>query len=317
MTKKDGYLSIHPEALTGGETLPFDTFIRVGAKFVLYLRNGDKPDQERIERLQKKADSILFIKAEDETAYRLYLQRGVESAYTRMLQENMPEKARQIFDFNCAIARTFMDDLESQPLYIAAQGSAANLYQFVTTETDSLKVTFEIPNLVRDVAQHGVRVATLTCVLARELEIDNLKPMAQVVVGCFIHDLEFHYTDFDFKRPVTSFTAEELKTYKLHPNASAKRVQSIPFIDPTVKQIILQHEEHFDGTGFPRGLKAEEMDAIIGLVGIANSFDRLLTFEKLSAKDALKKLLIDKMGAYPLEHLQLLQKTLKSVGIVA
>jgi HD-GYP domain-containing protein (c-di-GMP phosphodiesterase class II) len=88
-------------------------------------------------------------------------------------------------------------------------------------------------------------------------------------------------------------------------------LQGAKFLDQLVLSIITQHEEHADGTGFPKGLHEKDMDPLVVIVAMANAYDRLICFAGRSPKDALKNLLIDKLGAFPLPVLQNLQAILK------
>jgi HD-GYP domain-containing protein (c-di-GMP phosphodiesterase class II) len=67
-----------------------------------------------------------------------------------------------------------------------------------------------------------------------------------------------------------------------------------------------------DGSGFPKKLTGDDVDPMVLVVGAANAYDRFTTFQGLNPKGALKALLIDKVGAYPLKDLQTLQNILKS-----
>jgi HD-GYP domain-containing protein (c-di-GMP phosphodiesterase class II) len=49
--------------------------------------------------------------------------------------------------------------------------------------------------------------------------------------------------------------------------------------------IIAQHEEIIDGTGFPQGLKESKIDPMALLVGSANRIDRMLTFERVKREE--------------------------------
>lgn len=50
---------------------------------------------------------------------------------------------------------------------------------------------------------------------------------------------------------------------------------------------------------------------------MANAYDRYVQIKKLKPKEALKKMLIEKMGIYPLDMLQALQSTLKTLKVIA
>jgi HD-GYP domain-containing protein (c-di-GMP phosphodiesterase class II) len=61
-----------------------------------------------------------------------------------------------------------------------------------------------------------------------------------------------------------------------------------------VISIIVQHEEYIDGRGFPQGLQEKNMDPLAVIVSTCNALDRLLTFERVPQKDAVKNALNNK-----------------------
>jgi hypothetical protein len=75
------------------------------------------------------------------------------------------------------------------------------------------------------------------------------------------------------------------------------------------------HEEKIDGSGFA-GKKEKELDPLVLVAATANSFDHYLKYGHLDPKEALKKILIDKMGLYPLDVMRALQEALKKSGAI-
>ncbi|NJL24620.1 MAG: HD domain-containing protein [Calothrix sp. SM1_5_4] len=137
-----------------------------------------------------------------------------------------------------------------------------------------------------------------------------------LALGCMLHDIEHYFTGLNIARPISQITGEDLITYRAHPINGAHRLSQATFVDQMVMNIIAQHEEHIDGSGLPKGLHEDDMDPLVLVAGVANAFDRLISFEDLPPKTALKALLIDKMGVYPLPCLQALQEVLKKQGLV-
>lgn len=317
MAAKD-YQAIRIGSITGDTQTPFDTYLQVGKRFVLYCRNGDFIDGDRLNRLKQKNIANLFILKTDMSAYEAYTKRNADLAYTHSHGTALDIRADAIVVYNCRLIERFFANLENEDVYLELKSSSRRFLDFVSMEQDGMRALMNVPNPELKVSQHGVRVAAMAVALAKAMNwADNNRPIHLMVMGAFLHDLDFAATGFDYRRPLNSLSAEETATYRNHPMAGAKRLQEISYMESLVQQIILQHEEHADGSGFPKGLKESEMDPSVLFVGIANAFDRLISFEKKEPKDALKWLLIDKMGAYPLELLQALQNLLKSRGIVA
>jgi HD-GYP domain-containing protein (c-di-GMP phosphodiesterase class II) len=72
--------------------------------------------------------------------------------------------------------------------------------------------------------------------------------------------------------------AQEVKTYSEHVPGALSLIQHFaPEIPERVKNIIFQHHEKFDGTGYPRRLQGFKMDDVAQLLAIADLLDSIMT----------------------------------------
>jgi HD-GYP domain-containing protein (c-di-GMP phosphodiesterase class II) len=97
-----------------------------------------------------------------------------------------------------------------------------------------------------------------------------------------------------------------------HPQLAAARVKDLKHMDLHVTQIIAEHEECIDGSGYPAKMTEPLMNPLSVFVSTANLFDRLVTFEKLKRPDAVKKMFTDYLGRYPLDHVNALKALVSS-----
>ena len=282
------YVPIRTGSLIGDRPTTFNTYVKVGTRFVLYCRNGDVFDMHRLSRLQSKKIPNLYILKNDQLPYHSYLQQNVEAAYGGK-DRPIEERALVIVGYNAEIVDRSFRSPENIDAYEELKSSAKAFEHFVCDQEPALKALWDVQNSTESVAIHGVRVGALAVDLAQSLDlIDGSRPIALMALGAFLHDIEHAHSEFDFRRPVVAMTKDEATNYKRHPQQGAERIQALGHIDALVKNIVLLHEEHIDGSGFPRGLKEADIDPLVTVVAVANAFDRLTTFEKLNPKDALK-----------------------------
>ena len=85
-------------------------------------------------------------------------------------------------------------------------------------------------------------------------------------------------------------TKEEFERIKAHPQVGADIVEVVPFPYP-VAPLIRNHHERWDGTGYPRGLKGEQIPLGARILTIVDYFDALMSkrphHEPISATDAI------------------------------
>lgn len=310
------FVPIRVSTLRGDLQISFNAYVRVAGKHILYCRQGDSFEGTRLKRLKDKKLKKLFIQADQEPKYREYMTQNIEMAYSKTSNRPIETRAEVIQGAQQAAAEDAMDHPDSQAFYQAAKHGSKRYIDFILKEKEALKAVLDIENTDHSLSHHGVTVSTIAIGIADRLGMTEMYPLSHLALGCLLHDIELYHSGLNVARSLSDFPEGELDIYRKHPLAGVQRLKNCDFYDQSVYSIIKQHEEFIDGSGFPLGLKENEIDPLALLASTANSYDRLVSFEKNPPKEALKKLLIDKLGLHPLTHLQALQDVLKERGVL-
>lgn len=124
-------------------------------------------------------------------------------------------------------------------------------------------------------AGHTDRVYRIARIIARRMKWDSHR-LARLKTGCILHDIgKIGIPDAILNKP-GELTPHEWELMKKHPEMGAKILRDIPFLEPVVP-FILFHHERFDGTGYPRGLKGEEIPIEGRLLAVIDTFDAILS----------------------------------------
>ena len=77
-----------------------------------------------------------------------------------------------------------------------------------------------------------------------------------------------------------------------HPEVGRRMVQSIAFLEGALP-LIMQHHEHYDGSGYPCGLKGEEISLGARIFAVADSFDAMTTDRPYRVKRSPEEALVE------------------------
>jgi len=288
----------------------------VAGKHILYCRQGDSFEGQRLNRLKEKKIKQLYISLNNEPDYRTYLSRNLDIAYKASAGKPMPLRSQIIEGLQQASTEDLMDNLTSKTHYEMFKDDTTRFVKFVLDENEALRCVLEIQNVDSSVAHHGVNVATLAASLAFHSGVTDPTQLQHLAVGCLLHDLEHAHSGLDVGRPLLELNDSESALYRQHPDAAVARIQGTGFYDQLVLKIIRHHHETINGGGFPDGLKENNLPNLVLIAAVADSYDRLISYEKVTPKDAVKQLLIDRVGLLPLDHIQGLAQLLKEKGVV-
>ena len=75
------YVSVRVSTLRGDQAIPFKVYLKIGSRHILYVRQGDAIDGDRLKKIKDKKLKRMYILPQDETSYRDYISKNIEMAY--------------------------------------------------------------------------------------------------------------------------------------------------------------------------------------------------------------------------------------------
>lgn len=122
---------------------------------------------------------------------------------------------------------------------------------------------------------HSNRVAKLSASIAETLGISG-KIIKEIESAASIHDIGKIGIEENILRKNGELTVDEYLEIKKHPAIGARIVQSVPFLEDAIP-VILHHHERYDGTGYPAGLKGEQIPLSARIVMVADAVDAMMS----------------------------------------
>lgn len=120
---------------------------------------------------------------------------------------------------------------------------------------------------------HSERVVTYSLRLGREygLSTDEMKALE---FGSLLHDIgKIGVPDSILRKPA-KLTEEEWVRMREHPLHGQQILRGIEFLQGA-SRVVAQHHEKWDGTGYPLGLRQEEIDICARIFAVADAFDAI------------------------------------------
>lgn len=224
-------------------------------------------------------------------AFRAGAFEVIQKPFTLNKVETAVEKAFAQFE------RKWLKDRYQQHLEELVAERTAELDQAFEAIENSYRMTLKalVQALeTRDFETHGhsERVVTFSLRLGYELSLDK-EILRDLELGALLHDIgKIGVPDAVLRKPA-KLNEEEWNKMKLHPIHGQKILRNIPFLEGAAR-IVAQHHEKWDGTGYPIGLRGEDIEIGARIFSVVDAFDAMVSdrvYRKgCSYEDALAEL---------------------------
>lgn len=122
---------------------------------------------------------------------------------------------------------------------------------------------------------HSKRVTAYTIAMARAMGLqgDQIRVIGR---GAFLHDIGKMAIPDSILRKPGPLTPEEMAIMKEHCYRGYQMLRKIPFLAEAC-EIVYSHQEFYDGTGYPRGLKGDQIPLGARIFAIADTLDAIMS----------------------------------------
>jgi len=134
---------------------------------------------------------------------------------------------------------------------------------------------------------HVERVTAYTLVLAKELGWKG-KSLENLRFGAILHDIGKIHIRERILLKTGPLNDGEWVEMKKHPVVGAEMIRSIPYLSPATPAV-RHHHEYWDGSGYPDGLKGEEIPMGARIITVADALDAMTTTRPYRAARSLEE----------------------------
>ena len=187
----------------------------------------------------------------------------VEAAVRRALEHKSLREAKRLYE-------THLEEMVAQ--------RTRELDRTLSSLEDAYRMTLLALTAAleaRDHETHGPsnRVVSFSLRLGRELGLDR-DTLRSLEFGALLHDIgKIGVPDAILRKP-SALTADEWTRMREHPLHGQKILEGVKFLEGAAR-VVAQHHEQWDGSGYPLGLRGEEIDLNARIFAVADAFDAM------------------------------------------
>lgn len=152
--------------------------------------------------------------------------------------------------------------------------TAESIITDILEEEEVVEKVYDVKERSADIYEHSLQVCTIAALIALKLGMTE-KQVYDISVSSLIHDLGLRYLMVRYEdQDINLLPSKEQEEYKKHPIYGYTAVKNEDWLSETAKEIVLNHHEKKDGSGYPLG--TDHISRMSQIVGVCDEFDELI-----------------------------------------
>lgn len=301
------FLKVRLQSLNSSEPIPFDLYVLINSKQILYTRKGDFLTADKLSKFETKAPDAFFLKNEDRAAYKKNVGDNLRSS-------KLDPKQKAIILRESSL--TLVEELfESPDIKRALEESKEIIGQFVDLMGEAPEAMAHLIGLSSHdfyTYTHSLDVGIYSLGLAQVAGFSR-KELQEMGEGALFHDIGKRQVSVDIICKDGPLNDIEWAQMQKHPQFGLLILNDHNVTD-AIKACCFEHHESMLGNGYPQSLQASEIHPMAKIVALTDTFDALTTqrsYNKpMKPKGALEFMTTKLAGRYDEEFLRAMNEVL-------
>lgn len=318
-SENSDYCRIQTSLLLRVVPLKGDIYIRLSnVKYVKLFKTGAVFSQEDLEKyLVRKKVTFLYVKKKEASEFAEKFKQDIVTLVANADPAD-PTLGNTVAEVQEVIQELALKIGFTPEIQAIAKSNVELAVKAVGTNPKLSKVLAASPLASKNyISSHSMLLANIACSIAAQMEWPSDTTFQKLILASLFHD--FVFTNPNLARISTkkqiqstqnSFTPEQIKFIETHPIKSADVIKAMDEIPSDVDIIVLQHHERPNGTGFPKGLRSNQIAPLASVFIVAHDMVDELTSP--SAQFDLKKFLKNTETLYQNATFKKIWKTLST-----
>lgn len=263
---------LFPEAL--GE---FSVYLWQGGDFVLYTRSGQKFTVRHRKMLHDNGVNEVYVRSSEKLQYEQYIEHNLGGI---LLDESLPIKIRsRVFYEASAVV---MEEVFDNRLPAALRAKHFQRVSEIVKSSIQFLASDESLSTIAPFISHDYKTYThcmhvfIYSVAVFQTYGMSKTEIFECALGAMLHDLGKSRIPRRILNKRGALTTAERAVIKEHPVHGVSMCAHLPMSQNTINCILFHHEK-MDGTGYPAGLKGENLPLPVRIISMADVYDALTT----------------------------------------
>jgi len=260
-------LSVVKEGVFLGQTLYND-------QGKVLLAKGTKLSDRYIKKIREHGFFTVYIIDK-------YSEQELDDIIKPQVRRKAIDTVRNIYNNFSVIENPEKNTFKKQKLKKESEFNIEQIQEMTKLIVDDI---FSQPNLLINLVDiksvdsytynHSVNVGILALTLGIGYGL-NRNDLYDLTLGCMLHDVGKIFISKEILNKEGKLNKEEYDIIKSHCERGFAYLRENTDLGPRVRIIALQHQERYDGSGYPQGLKGDKINKLAQIASVADVYDAL------------------------------------------
>ncbi len=299
-----------------------DVYVKISeTKYIKIMNRYEQIDLSDLKRLEQKNIKYLYVKQRD---FALIIKRLVSSLDPLKKQSSGKELVQNLNIspvFSIQLQETVAETInkiglnqEALEMTSVAIDNTMNLVERNNEVFEILNYSIKRENYL---SEHSFLLSYLGCAILKESPYSGEEAFLAITLAAFFHDVTLEDSaigkiQVQSERKFKNLGVEEQLEYLSHPKAASDIVKKIEGIPKEVNQIIENHHERYNGSGFPNGLNYRRLSPICSIFNVAHEI-ALYLYDSGNDREHVKEIILELEDEYQNGHYAMAIKAAKVV----
>ncbi|MBT4790963.1 MAG: response regulator [Halobacteriovoraceae bacterium] len=303
------FLQVTLKEFITGSNSKYPLYLKISnTRFVKIINKDEKVEVEEIDRLIKKGVKCLYIKRDDYNKYIALILKVNEVIKSKSSIDDEKKKKFLFHTNEVIMEKLYHSDFNRDDL-VQAHSVVKSSLQVVSNNSTLSSLLKTLKDYGEHAYAHNLAVSLYSVMLSKQMGWHASKTLSFLSIGGLFHDIGIKKINSEITgKDYQIMTSEEKSAYEAHPVYGVEILTNIGDIPKEVLQIVMQHHERLNSTGYPFGLSHTSIYPLAQLVGLVDRFVELVLNHtpalSITPKAAVKKLIDENEGEFNKEMLK-------------
>lgn len=266
------YTSVKIEEVINLKVAPFDYFVKINdSKYVRIAKEGMHVATQILTNVQGKGVHVIYSKKED---YRKYLEKMTQSSLN-INKMNIPKevKIRFLAKTSDLIFDQIVSEGVSREMFHSSKQVLDSSMELIMEDDNVFNLLKSLNDLDENSYRHSLGMAMYSVLIAKQLTWETENTIFKLSLGALFADIGLKTLPKNIiDNSKIWIDGPDLELYKKHPIFGANLLKQGKDIHQDIIDIVEQHHENCDGTGYPKQLSRTTIHPLAKLVRVADEF---------------------------------------------